>query len=334
MSETIYAEAEALLKAGKETEAFALLRARTESEPGNAKAWFELAGAFDFLGREAEALPQYEQAAALGEATLPPGDRPRLYLQWGSTLRNLKKFEASAAVLDEGLQKFPHHAALLAFRALTAYSSGSFRKSAQLFLEAALAPGESLRDYARALGFYRDSLEIFPKRHRRWMRFPLSQAKEPPAVSGLEVATLAHALPLAHLMEVAYQGSVDHEGETPAECLAEMEGTLNGKYGPYLAAASFIAVVNGQVAAASLVTLWKGDPLLAFSMTDPAHRGKGLAGALIRHSLHALRGSGHRELLLVVTEGNIPAEKLYRKLGFEPLGVARAGRGVWELRDD
>jgi GNAT superfamily N-acetyltransferase len=63
-------------------------------------------------------------------------------------------------------------------------------------------------------------------------------------------------------------------------------------------------------------------------MTAPLYQGRGLAGFLIRKSLFALKSAGYSDLYLVVTEGNTPAENLYRKIGFEFLGPAIPGRGV------
>lgn len=84
--------------------ALAILQAETVSRPADANAWFELADALDFLGREAEALPHYEKALALGTENLPPDDRPRLFIQLGSTLRNLKRYEEAKEVLEEGVK--------------------------------------------------------------------------------------------------------------------------------------------------------------------------------------------------------------------------------------
>ena len=327
----LYQAAESLLRRGENSsteEALEMLRALTEREPQNAKAWFERAGAYDFWGREAEALPHYLRAQEIGFDQLPTEDQPRLFVQLGSTLRNLKKYEQSAHVLKDGIEKFPNCAALKAFSGLTAYSNGGYRKAAKLFLEASL-PREgdsSMRDYARALGFYQSQIDTFPARQRNWMRIYLHEAEDPGTSATL--ATLEQAPALAHLMDVAYQGTIDHEGESPDQCLAEMKGTLTGKYGPYLDTASFVTMEGEKALAASLITLWKGKPLVAFTMTDPAHQGKGLSRGLLRKSMHALRQAGHKALYLVVTEGNVPAERLYRKLGFEFLGPAIPGRGA------
>ena len=45
-----------------------------------------------------------------------------------------------------------------------------------------------------------------------------------------------------------------------------------------------------------------------------------LAGALILESASSLRDAGDRKLLLFVSEANLPARKLYEKLGFREVG--------------
>ena len=159
MSESIYKEAGELLRRGDEPSvdrALALLKDLCAKRSDDAKAWFEYAGAFDFLGREAEALPHYERALALGLEALPIEDRPRLFIQYGSTLRNLKKYHRSREILREGIAKFPDVAALKAFLGLVEYSDGNHAEAARLFLSAGLpsAGDRSMSDYSRALRYY------------------------------------------------------------------------------------------------------------------------------------------------------------------------------------
>lgn len=334
----IYKEADALLHQERPEaidKALALLRQVTEHDPSDAKAWFEFAGGYDFLGREEEALPFYKKAYEIGFDKLPLEDQPRLFVQMGSTLRNLKKYGESRKILLEGTEMFPKNAAIKAFLGLTEYSNGSYRQAAKYFLSATLAePGdESLRDYGRALRFYTEKLDTFPVRQRNWMRMYLHDCTNPGEKIAAASINLDHASVLAHLMDVSYQGTIDHEGETFKQCFEEMSGTISGKYGLFLTNASFVALKGLEAVAASMVTLWKDYPLLAFSMTAPSHQGKGLAGFLIRKSMWALRETGHKVLYLVVTEGNTPAERLYQKIGFEFLGPAIPGRGVKEKND-
>jgi GNAT superfamily N-acetyltransferase len=123
---------------------------------------------------------------------------------------------------------------------------------------------------------------------------------------------------LGVLMERAFRGTIDDEGETLEQFVGEMRETLRGKYGPFVFEASFCveAPDTGKLVAASLVTIWNELPLLAFSATDPEFQGKGLGTALIERSIFRMKELGYRELHLGVTDGNAPAQRLYAKLGF------------------
>jgi GNAT superfamily N-acetyltransferase len=124
---------------------------------------------------------------------------------------------------------------------------------------------------------------------------------------------------LGHLMVESYRGTIDQKyfgfGEPPEECVEEMQGTLAGKYGDFLDFASFLIEDAQGIQSASIITLFEGRPLLAYTMTAPDSKGKGMAESLIKRSIDALAQHGHTELYLCVTEGN-PAEKLYEKIGF------------------
>jgi ribosomal protein S18 acetylase RimI-like enzyme len=116
----------------------------------------------------------------------------------------------------------------------------------------------------------------------------------------------------------AYRGTPDDGGEGPAEARAEVDRTFDGGYGSMWWEASFAVDFDDRAALASvsIVTSWRGMPLLAFSCTHPAAQRRGLAGRLIRESARALARAGHVRLELAVTPGNTPAERLYEKLGF------------------
>jgi GNAT superfamily N-acetyltransferase len=120
---------------------------------------------------------------------------------------------------------------------------------------------------------------------------------------------------LAELMLEAYRGTADDEGATLEDALKETRATLSGRYGCLLWEHSFLVEEGGEALSASLVTSFEGAPLLAFSMTRPSHKRQGFASTLILQSAGSLREAGHEELLLFVTEENLPARKLYEKLG-------------------
>ena len=143
---------------------------------------------------------------------------------------------------------------------------------------------------------------------------------------GVRLLEPADAPALARLMFDAYKGTVDDEGEPLEGAVAEVRKTFEGGYGPMVWGASFAipsAEDPGVLDSASVVTLWRDEPLLAFSMTRPEAKRRGLAAALIRASAQSLARLGHGRLVLVVTVGNSAAERLYEKLGFQE--IARAG---------
>jgi ribosomal protein S18 acetylase RimI-like enzyme len=128
---------------------------------------------------------------------------------------------------------------------------------------------------------------------------------------------------LGALMYDAYHDTIDDEGETPAEAVAEIEGTLNGKYGPLLDTCSLLVEEQGRALGATIITDWTDErtghrqPLLAFLMTHPDASGQGLGTFLLSASINALLARGESELALFVTVGNSAAQHIYQKLGFE-----------------
>jgi ribosomal-protein-alanine N-acetyltransferase len=62
---------------------------------------------------------------------------------------------------------------------------------------------------------------------------------------------------------------------------------------------------------------------------DPATRGRGIAGELLRRALDYLRGRGAGVVRLEVRPDNEPALRLYRRHGFEPVGAMEDTRGPW-----
>jgi len=126
---------------------------------------------------------------------------------------------------------------------------------------------------------------------------------------------------LSTLLYASFRGTVDDEGETAADARTEIEKTFAGTYGRFLPDCSFVIRQSEGLAAACLVTWFEPHqaPLVAFSMTLPAHQRRGFATTLLRASMNALLDRGYAVLTLVVTKENVPAQALYRKLGFLPM---------------
>jgi ribosomal protein S18 acetylase RimI-like enzyme len=126
---------------------------------------------------------------------------------------------------------------------------------------------------------------------------------------------------LAILLYSAYRGTIDDEGETFSDALAEIGKVFAGGYGGFLSDCSFVVQEGEFLASACLVTWWEphNAPLVVFTMTRPEARGRGMARELMKTSMNALLNSGYERLTLIVTAGNAPAQHLYASLGFVPI---------------
>jgi tetratricopeptide (TPR) repeat protein len=128
--------------------AFTALQA---AHPEEAQLVYEVAGGYDTAGDEARAAPLYEQALAMG---LDGDALRRCLVQYGSTLRNLERYEESLAVLDRADREFPDSASVAMTRALTLLESGRSDAAVGtlLLLLAAEPPGDMGRYAAAARG--------------------------------------------------------------------------------------------------------------------------------------------------------------------------------------
>jgi predicted GNAT family acetyltransferase len=122
---------------------------------------------------------------------------------------------------------------------------------------------------------------------------------------------------LAHLMLAAYRGGADDEGESIAEALQEMDSVLVAADRPFIPEASFVIDADTALASASLVSLFRGAPLVTHIMTHPHYKRRGFGASALLTSANALREQGWSSLSLYVTDSNEPALALYRKLGFQ-----------------
>jgi L-amino acid N-acyltransferase YncA len=124
---------------------------------------------------------------------------------------------------------------------------------------------------------------------------------------------------LAVLMLDAYLNTIDYEGETLAEARNEIQGYFGGA--PLLGC-SWVYVENQQLVSACLVADWpqRGCAIIAYVITRPTHKGRGVGRMLVQQSMHSLQSAGYAEVRAVITEGNGPSEQLFKRLGFMRVG--------------
>lgn len=126
-----------------------------EEAPHPALGSFELGGAFDSGGREADAHVHYSAATAAGLADLDPVRAARLVIQHASTLRNLGRVDDAIAMLREARPHPDLGAAPAVFLALALHSAGRVDEALRVAIEA-IEPtlpryNRSVRAYAAAL---------------------------------------------------------------------------------------------------------------------------------------------------------------------------------------
>jgi len=121
---------------------------------------------------------------------------------------------------------------------------------------------------------------------------------------------------LAHLMLDAYLGTIDYEGETLTEAIDEVDSWLEGTS---MLDHSYGAVIDGQLVSAVLVSTVDHGPFIGYVMTDADHKGSRLGGAVTSEALASLKTSGYSQVVLYITKGNTPSERLFASLGAKTL---------------
>lgn len=169
---------------------------------------------------------------------------------------------------------------------------------------------------------------------RDWMTARLADRRDEPEVAAcaLREPAGADAEMLAVLMLESYRGTVDDSGETIDDARREVGKLLGGEYGEFLPRVSLVfedaagaGAAARELAAATLVTRVKGEAFVAFSMTAPAWKRRGLARAGLARVMNRLRAAGETQVSLVVTRANGAAVGLYESLGFVVVPRERGG---------
>ena len=126
---------------------------------------------------------------------------------------------------------------------------------------------------------------------------------------------------IGKLLNAAYRGTVDDEGEDLQVWTQHARDVLTGQYGKFLIAASYVYPAAPPYQSATLIV--EGAPgcaVLGQVVTHPLFGQRGLARRLIQSALRPLAGMGYVHWYLEVTLANLHAVRLYRSLGFTPTG--------------
>lgn len=136
---------------------------------------------------------------------------------------------------------------------------------------------------------------------------------DPPGGLRIRTLTPADLASLARLMLDAYIGTIDYEDEDLDDAMEEVRSFLDDDAS--LLDRSYLAEDDGEIVSAVLVSMSAGRPFIGYVMTLPSHKKQGLARLLITHLLKRLSDDGHETVVLYITEGNTPSERLFRSVG-------------------
>ncbi|QSB21976.1 tetratricopeptide repeat protein [Curtobacterium sp. 24E2] len=131
------------------------MRELAGTAPHPALGAFELGGANDSGGHEAEADVHYAAATAAGLADVDPARAAQMVVQHASTLRNLDRVDEAIAMLRDAPEHPSTGAAPRVFLALALHSAGRHNEALRVAIEA-VEPTlpryhRSVRAYAAAL---------------------------------------------------------------------------------------------------------------------------------------------------------------------------------------
>lgn len=144
----------------------------------------------------------------------------------------------------------------------------------------------------------------------------------------IAVLAAADAAPYKALMLHAYAHAADAFTSTPEERASEPDswwlqrianpGGLTIGFGAFDGG----ALVGTVALEFSAKPKTRHKALLVAMFVREEHRGGGVARQLLQVAIdHCRQRGGIRVLQLEVTDGNLPAQRLYQRLGFQPYGV-------------
>ena len=125
---------------------------------------------------------------------------------------------------------------------------------------------------------------------------------------------------VAELMLDSFRNTIDYDGETIEDALNEVGAYFSQQSGdPPLLDSSWLVFMGNNLACASLVGFWKdrNSPLISYVMTHSHWKGKHLASIAVLRSLQSLTENHYTEVRAVITEGNVPSERIFTRIGFE-----------------
>lgn len=138
-----------------------------------------------------------------------------------------------------------------------------------------------------------------------------------PASLPIRPVSLDDRVAAARLMLAAYRCTVDDEGEDEADAL----DAIDDYFSRILWSHSFVMLDDEAVVVMAFVVVVDGRHYIDPVATDAAYKGRGLGSRMVVESLCSLAAAGVDEVGATITDGNVPSERLFTRLGFVRVGA-------------
>lgn len=140
-----------------------------------------------------------------------------------------------------------------------------------------------------------------------------------PSDRGIRLANEADRDALADLLQDAYRGTIDDEGEGVTEARQAVDDWLEHRN----ADCSVVIEEGDRIVAMSFVVMVRGRAYIDPVATASAWKRNGVGRRAVSASLQRLHDAGVYEVGATITDGNVASEQLFAALGFVRLGPWR-----------
>jgi ribosomal protein S18 acetylase RimI-like enzyme len=150
-----------------------------------------------------------------------------------------------------------------------------------------------------------------------YLRHDLKDVPSPPQALDVETYTSVNAAVFAHTLMRTYEGTLDCPELNGVRTIDEVIDGHRAQ-GIWKPETWWLVRVQGSPAGVVLLTELRDDAGwdLSYVGVVPEFRGRGLGEELTRRTIHSVRAAGGLELHVAVDRRNLPARRLYEKLGF------------------
>jgi len=169
--------------------------------------------------------------------------------------------------------------------------------------------------------------ETHERNARLWKRTLLGKTGAGVRPANLRNVTREDVSALGALLFDAFLGTIDDAGQVTSQYESKAGAIVAGRYGKWIAAASWAIEGTNGLQSACLVCDYKpyGCPVIAVVATTPSYKRTGDGGSLVDAALLSLGALGYTECCAMVTVGNDASEQLFQSRGFSPESSARSG---------